>query len=277
MNYSNNKHGWLNIDKPQGLSSSTVVTIIRKLLAVKKVGHAGTLDPMATGVLPIAVGEATKTVRFIQDNVKEYEFTVKFGSSTDSFDQLGQVTATTANLPTKQQILDAIPSFLGEISQIPPVYAAIKIDGVRAYKKARAGEEVIMPSRIVHIDKLELLSFDNESAQFRTQCSKGTYIRSLAHDLAIKTNSLGHVTVLRRTMVGNFNQNNIIRFLNSPKYKTEIGYYADKAELMSYAWQIIEELRFLGAYDNDILEYIKDVGKHPEYHCLIYEEIYLKY
>ena len=102
------------------------------------------------------------------------------------------------------------PFFLGEISQVPPIYAAIKIDGVRAYKRARSGQELTMPSRTICIDKLELLSFDSQSAYFRTQCSKGTYIRSLAHDLAIKTNSLGHVTTLRRTIVGNFNQNNII-------------------------------------------------------------------
>lgn len=204
-------HGWLNIDKPIGFSSAKVVSILRKVLSMKKIGHAGTLDPMATGVLPVACGEATKTVKFMQDLKKEYIFTVKFGVATDSFDKLGDVVEETKVVPTVNQIKNILSEFTGEIQQIPPKFSAIKIDGVRAYEKARKGEDIKLTPRKVNIYELELLNYTKNfsEAEFRVLCSKGTYVRSLGSDIALKLGSLGHLTALRRTKVGFFNEKNI--------------------------------------------------------------------
>jgi len=213
------KHGWINVDKPAGVSSARVVATIRKLLSIKKVGHAGTLDPIATGVLPIAFGEATKTMRFVQDREKEYVVTVKFGEETDTYDREGKVVATSSSYPNLKQVRAALKNFTGKIKQAPPIYSAIKVDGRRAYDLARKGKLASLPKREVEIKKIQVESFDEakHEVSLRVLCSKGTYIRSLAHDLAKSLGSCGHVTELRRTKVGVFDDKKIFSLVKLEK------------------------------------------------------------
>ena len=196
--------GWLVIDKPQGMSSTQVVGKTRYLLQAKKNGHTGTLDPFATGVLPIAFGEATKLVPFVTDGDKEYEFVVKWGEKTDTGDIEGKVIATSDKIPNREEITAALPHFIGKITQIPPAYSAIKINGQPAYKLARKGEEVVIKPREVEIYALELLQENTDSAKFRVACSKGTYVRTLGKDLAEYLGTVGYLTELRRTKCANF-------------------------------------------------------------------------
>lgn len=199
--------GWLAVDKPLGMGSTQVVGKCRWLTKANKVGHGGTLDPLATGILPIAFGEATKTIPFIMDARKTYEFTVTFGESRATDDGEGAVTATCDIRPTEADILAVLPGFMGRITQIPPIYSALKIDGRRAYDLARAGEDVALKPRQVDIFSLELLLYDGHQAKLRTTCGKGTYVRSLARDLAEKLGTVGYVSALRRTRVGVFDLN----------------------------------------------------------------------
>lgn len=199
-----NKHedinGWLIIDKPQGMGSTDVVNVTRRLLNANKNGHAGTLDPFATGVLPIAFGEATKLIPFVTDGKKEYEFVLSFGASTNTDDVEGEVISESDVIPNKEQILSILPQFIGKITQVPPMYSAIKINGKRAYALARAGKEVNIPPREVEIYYLELLEQINQkSFRFKVGCSKGTYVRTLGKDIALKLGTVGHLTELRRT------------------------------------------------------------------------------
>ena len=196
--------GWLVIDKALEMTSTQVVGKCRWLTKAQKVGHGGTLDPLATGILPIAFGEATKTIPFIVDARKTYEFTVTFGEARSTDDAEGEVTATSDIRPTEGDILDALPSFIGRITQVPPTYSALKIGGRRAYDLARAGEVVELKSREVDVFSLNLLSYDGDQATLRMTCGKGTYVRSLARDLAKKLGSVGYVSTLRRTRVGPF-------------------------------------------------------------------------
>ena len=198
-------NGWLIIDKPKGMTSNQVVNLTRKIFKAKKNGHTGTLDPFATGVLPIAFGEATKLVPYVTDGIKEYEFVIKWGEETDSGDTEGLVTVSSDKRPTKEEICAVLPCFIGEIKQIPPAYSAIKIKGERAYSLARQGKNVEMPERIVQIFNLQLLEVLSESeAKFRVTCSKGTYVRTLGKDIARKLGTVGYLTELRRTKCGNF-------------------------------------------------------------------------
>jgi tRNA pseudouridine55 synthase len=176
----------------------------RWLFQAQKAGHAGTLDPLATGILPIALGEATKTVPFMMDAAKSYEFEITWGANTTTQDVEGDITETSDFRPTQAQIIDALPQFMGKISQIPPKFSAIKIEGQRAYDLARAGETVEIKSRIVHVEDIRLLESTTETASFAVDCGKGTYIRSIARDLAAVLGTCGHVSVLRRTRVGPF-------------------------------------------------------------------------
>jgi len=204
-------HGWLNIDKPYGMSSAQAVTAVKKILHPKKIGHAGTLDPLATGVLPLALGEATKTVHYVMNATKHYRFTITFGTQTDTDDLEGEVINTSDIIPNESDIKTAISTFLGEIEQTPPAFSAIKIDGKRAYEIARSGKDVKMKSRKVTIESLTLLSIKNKhQATFNVTCSKGTYVRSLARDIALALGSVGHVSMLRRTGVGKVLEKNII-------------------------------------------------------------------
>jgi len=201
-------HGWMIIDKPKGMSSSQVVGKVRWLLDAQKAGHGGTLDPLATGILPIALGEATKTMSFVMDGAKTYRCWVRFGSSTTTDDAEGEVVDTSDVRPTAEDIQAVLSEFEGEITQIPPVYSAIKIDGKRAYKRARANEDVEMPSRVVQIDSVTLIEMlEPDLAVIDVDCGKGTYIRALARDLAVRLGTFGHVHDLRRTKVGPFGEN----------------------------------------------------------------------
>lgn len=205
-------NGWLVIDKPRDTGSTDVVNFTRRLFNAKKNGHTGTLDPFATGVLPIAFGEATKVVPYVTDGRKEYEFIIQWGIATNTCDTEGEVVNTCDKIPNREEILKVIPSFIGQIEQVPPMYSAIKINGQRAYDLARKGEVVEMPSRKIEIYALELLEELSENqAKFRVECSKGTYVRTLGQDLALKLGTLGHLRELRRTKCGNFNLDDVIK------------------------------------------------------------------
>ena len=203
-------HGWLAIDKPLGMTSTAVVAQVRRLTNAAKVGHGGTLDPLASGVLPVALGEATKTVSFAMDGAKTYRWTVTWGEQRSTDDAEGVVVATSDHRPSKDEIEAALPSFLGEIEQIPPVFSAVKIAGRRAYDLARAEQNVELQPRIVRIDRYNLLSCDEVSASFEVATGKGAYIRSLARDLALKLGTVGYVSQLRRTACGPFDENKSI-------------------------------------------------------------------
>jgi tRNA pseudouridine55 synthase len=204
-------HGWLVIDKPVGMTSTQVVGAIKRLFSCKRAGHAGTLDPLASGCLPVALGEATKTVPFVMDGRKTYSFTVRWGEERDSDDADGAVTATSEIRPTRDAILAALPAYTGTISQVPPRYSAIKVDGERAYDLARDGEVVELAARPVEIYRLGLVNLpDPDHAQFVAECGKGTYVRSLARDIGRALGSLGHINALRRESVGGFGENDMI-------------------------------------------------------------------
>jgi tRNA pseudouridine55 synthase len=198
-------NGWLIIDKPQGMTSTQVVGKVRYLTQAAKLGHGGTLDPMATGVLPIALGEATKTVGHAMDGSKTYRFTIRWGIATDTEDVEGQVTATALHRPDKAAIEAALPRFLGSISQMPPQYSALKIDGQRAYDLARAGKHAELVARDIVVHNLTLLGQpDADHAELEASVGKGTYIRSLGRDLAHALGTEGHLVALRRLSVGKF-------------------------------------------------------------------------
>ena len=202
-------HGWIILDKPLGLGSTRAVSQVKRILREggepkTKVGHGGTLDPLATGVLPIALGEATKLAGRMLDATKAYDFTIRFGEETATLDGEGKVTSISDVRPGLQQIKAILPHFTGEISQVPPAFSALKIEGQAAYKRARAGEELQLKSRNVTIYELDLLEMTGDSVTLSARVSKGTYIRSLARDIAHALNALGHVTMLRRTRAGPF-------------------------------------------------------------------------
>ena len=204
-------HGWINFDKPEGMTSTAAVGKIRRLFNAQKAGHAGTLDPLAQGILPIALGEATKTVPFMMDAAKTYHFTVCWGVATTTDDREGDVLETSSHRPTDADIEDVIGAFIGNISQVPPAFSAIKLDGRRAYDMARAGEKPEISARNVQVDRLTLVDRpDNDIAQFAVDCGKGTYVRSLARDIALKLGTFGHVHYLRRTRVGPFDEKSTI-------------------------------------------------------------------
>lgn len=199
--------GWVVVDKPLGPTSSDVVNKVRRAFNAQKAGHAGTLDPLATGVLPIALGEATKTVPFVIDATKGYRFTIRFGEQTATDDAEGEVVGRSPVRPSDAEIEAMLPRFQGPIEQVPPAFSAIKVDGERAYARARAGEVVEMKPRPVTIHEIRLVSRpDPDHAELEILCSKGTYVRSLARDLALALGSLGHVSALRRTRHGPFRE-----------------------------------------------------------------------
>jgi tRNA pseudouridine55 synthase len=201
--------GWIILDKPLGLGSTQGVAAVKRALREagqpkRKVGHGGTLDPLATGVLPIAVGEATKLAGRMLDSDKVYDFTIRFGEETDTLDGEGAVVATSDARPTRAQVQAVLPRFTGPIEQIPPAYSALKVDGARAYDLARAGETVTLASRSVTIHALTVINMSEDAATLTAHVSKGTYIRSLARDIAHALGTVGHVVMLRRTKAGPF-------------------------------------------------------------------------
>lgn len=204
-------NGWLNIDKPINYSSAKVVAIIKRILNVKKVGHGGTLDPLATGVLPIAINKATKTAEKMMNFDKEYLFEITFGELRTTCDAEGEVIETNSKIPTSDEIINILPKFIGNIKQIPPVYSAIKVNGKRAYDLARSNVAVELKERDVKVYELKFLGFTNEkTAKFSVKCGKGFYVRSLAVDLSKAVGTLGYISYLRRLSVGLFNENNIL-------------------------------------------------------------------
>jgi tRNA pseudouridine55 synthase len=203
--------GWICLDKPADLGSTQAVGRVRRMFNAQKAGHAGTLDPLATGILPIALGEATKTVPFLVDADKAYRFTVCWGVETATFDREGAVTAMSDARPEASAIVAALKSFVGEISQVPPNYSAVKVDGARAYDLAREGVEMELAPRLVTIHDARLVeTTDADHAVIEIECGKGTYVRALARDLAAALGAHAHVSALRRTRVGGFGADNAI-------------------------------------------------------------------
>jgi tRNA pseudouridine55 synthase len=199
-------HGWVVLDKPLGMTSTQAVGAVRRLFDAQKAGHAGTLDPLATGILPIALGEATKTVPFAVDGEKAYRFTVRFGIETDTDDAEGQIIRTSEKLPTAQEIASILADFTGEISQVPPTFSAIKVEGNRAYDLARSGEDVVLEPRWIVVEDLRLIEMTEGAAVLEAECGKGTYVRALARDMGRALGSAAHVIGLRRTRVGAFDE-----------------------------------------------------------------------
>jgi tRNA pseudouridine55 synthase len=214
-------HGWVNLDKPVGISSAKAVGIVRRVFNAAKAGHGGTLDPLASGVLPIALGEATKTASYAMDGHKSYAFTVAWGTQTSTDDAEGDVVETSDIRPNEAEITAILPAFTGEIWQVPPVFSAIKIAGKRAYDLAReaaksardqdkspaAAEMPEMMARQIMVNELSLREVGPDHATFFVACGKGTYIRSLARDISHRLGTVGHVSMLRRLSVGPFHDN----------------------------------------------------------------------
>ncbi len=205
-------NGWVNFFKPVGMTSTQAVGKIRHHMKARKAGHAGTLDPLASGILPIALGEATKTILYIQDSFKTYQFTVQWGQATTTDDQEGAVCNQSDAKPAQSDVEALLENYTGEIEQTPPQFSAVKIDGQRAYDLARGGQQVDIKSRIVFIEELKVLNHDEELNQtsFECYCGKGTYIRSLARDMGEDLSCFGHIVALKRTQVGPFTENNAI-------------------------------------------------------------------
>jgi tRNA pseudouridine55 synthase len=203
-------HGWLNLDKPLGMTSTQALGRVRRILNAQKLGHAGTLDPLATGILPIALGEATKTIQYAQDRDKVYRFKVKWGEARNTDDCEGEVIASSDKRPSEADIRALIPGFTGNIDQVPPQFSAIKLDGERAYDLARAGEKLDIQPRRVTVYGFKLLNTTQDEAEFELECGKGTYVRSIARDMGQILGCYGHVSALRRLAVGNFTENSAI-------------------------------------------------------------------
>ena len=204
-------NGWLFVNKPEGISSRKVVDFVSNSLEIKKVGHAGTLDPMASGLLPIAIGEATKTIGVMQQFKKRYEFIVKWGEKTSTDDKMGTIISSSRMRPNLQNINENIKKFLGKIEQVPPNFSAIKVNGKRAYSLARNNKSFLLNPRTVFIESFKIKNYiDEDYCSFECICSKGTYIRSLGRDLGEAISSFGHVVKLRRTHIGKFSNKSSI-------------------------------------------------------------------
>lgn len=248
MTTKENLHGYINLDKPKGLTSTQALAKVRRILNAAKAGHAGTLDPMATGILPIALGEATKTIEYVQDAKKTYIFEVKWGIATDTDDAEGIVTTRAAKIPGAQEIEKILPKFTGIITQTPPIYSALKINGERAYDLARRGETPDMTPRQVMIDELKLLKAKDESATFEVSCGKGTYIRALARDMALDLGTYGHLTALRRTKVGKFDEKSAI----SIDSLMNLGYKAPTSGILLSMATVLDDILVLPLDEKEV-------------------------
>ena len=239
------KNFWLNIDKPYGYSSAKIVAIVKKLTGARKVGHAGTLDPLATGVLPIAINQATKTCQYITDSDKKYYFKISWGEFRDTDDLEGKVIKSDNKRPKTSDIIATLPNFIGQIEQIPPQFSAIKVNGKKAYQIARNNGYIDLKPRQIKIYDIKLISNSNINAEFEIACSKGTYIRSFARDLALKLGCCGYICALRRLKVGNFTIKNIIsldKLKNIVKYDYPNGlcsdFYLNLRDVLSFMPEI---------------------------------------
>lgn len=204
-------HGWVVLDKPYGMTSTQAVGAMKRIFGTPKAGHAGTLDPLASGMLPIALGEATKTVPYVMDGDKLYRFTVRWGAETSTDDAEGEVVRASDHRPNAEDIDAVLGEFEGEILQTPPAFSAIKVDGERAYDLARAGETVELEARPVTVHRLDLVDCpDADTAVFEAECGKGTYVRAIARDMGRRLGTAGHVIELRRLVVGPFGEEDMV-------------------------------------------------------------------
>jgi len=221
--------GWICLDKPYDLTSTHAVSRVRRAFNAQKAGHAGTLDPLATGILPIALGEATKTVPFLVDADKAYRFTIAWGRTTATYDREGETTAQSDVRPSVAEVEAVLPGFVGEISQVPPAYSAIKVGGERAYDLARAGETVELAPRTVTIHSARVAeALDPDQVTLEIECGKGTYVRALARDLAAQLGACGHVSALRRTRVGGFTEQSAVTL----ELLEDLGHKARQSEVL---------------------------------------------
>ena len=242
--------GWLVLDKPLGMGSTDAVSKIKWLFKAEKAGHAGTLDPLASGILPIALGEATKTVPYVMDGAKVYRFAVEWGSETATDDAEGEVLKTSDTRPSRDEIEAILGNYTGTIQQKPPAYSAIKIGGERAYDLAREGEAVDIPAREVQIESLEIVSHDDGRTAFEVDCGKGTYVRSLARDMGRDLGCYGHVVELRRTVVEPFDEEDAVTLEELEKavaeaeapFKSEDDAETDQAERFAARFAAIDPL-----------------------------------
>jgi tRNA pseudouridine55 synthase len=225
--------GWLILDKPVGVTSTHAVSKARWLYQAKKAGHAGTLDPLASGILPIAFGEATKTVPFVMDGRKIYRFEATWGVETNTDDTEGEAVETSDVRPTRDEILAVLPAFRGQVTQIPPKFSALKIDGERAYDLAREGEEVILEPRVVDVHRLDLVEMPSpDRAVFETECGKGTYVRAIARDMGRALGTRAHISALRRTAVGGFSEEDAITLDELERLRQGDAAYKDMADAL---------------------------------------------
>ncbi len=275
----NQINGWLIVNKPADIGSTNVVSKTRYIYNAKKNGHTGTLDPFATGVLPIAFGEATKLVEYVMDGDKEYEFLLQFGSKTNTDDYTGEVIETCKNIPSENDVLSIIDCFIGKIKQTPSKFSAIKIDGKRAYDLAREGKEFDIKQREVEVYDLKLLSCPTPTSVYmKVSCSKGTYVRTLAKDMAEKLGSLGHLTMLKRTKNAIFDINDCVE-LDDVSDKTplidikapllnmiEVKVLREDAIKLKHGMGLspkVYELEDIGyaTYNNELIAIIKNDGR----------------
>ena len=240
--------GWINLDKPYELGSTQAVGRIRRLFDAQKAGHAGTLDPLATGILPIALGEATKTVPYMVDADKAYRFTIAWGRSTTTLDREGETTAESGVRPTVAEVEAVLPRFIGDIEQVPPAFSAIKVDGERAYDLARAGETVELSARTVSIYSARVAQAeDADHVTLEIECGKGTYVRALVRDIAEAVGTCGHVSALRRTRVGPFSEANAVSLETLEK----LGYEARHSEALLPVETALDDIPVLAVTDED--------------------------
>ena len=240
--------GWINLDKPYDLGSTNAVSRVRRLFDAQKAGHAGTLDPLATGILPIALGEATKTVPFLVDADKAYRFTIAWGRTTATFDREGEVIAESDVRPTRAQVEAVLPRFVGEIDQVPPAYSAIKVDGERAYDLARAGEVVELDSRKVTVHSARVTDApDGDHVTIEIECGKGTYVRAIVRDLAEALGACGHVSALRRTRVGQFTEATAVAL----EMLEDLGHKARQSEALLPVETALDDIPALAVTDED--------------------------
>jgi len=240
--------GWICLDKPYDLTSTHAVGRVRRIFNAQKAGHAGTLDPLATGILPIALGEATKTVAFMVDADKAYRFTIAWGRTTATYDREGETIAESAVRPTVAQVEAALPAFVGEISQVPPAFSAIKVDGERSYDLARAGEAVELAPRIVTVHSARVAEApDADHVTLEIECGKGTYVRAICRDLAGALGACGHVSDLRRTRVGPFSDKTAVTL----EMLEDLGHKARQSEALLPVETALDDIPELAVTDED--------------------------
>jgi len=240
--------GWINLDKPYDLGSTQAVGRVRRIFDAQKAGHAGTLDPLATGILPIALGEATKTVPFLMDADKAYRFTIAWGRTTATYDREGEVLATSDVRPTLAAVEAVLPRFVGEIDQVPPAFSAIKVDGERAYDLARAGETVELTARKVVVHSARIAdAADPDHVTIEVACGKGTYVRALVRDIAEALGACGHVSELRRTRVGAFTEQDSVTL----EFLEDLGHKARQSEALLPVETALDDIPALAVTDED--------------------------